>query len=59
MLSGELDGCNVWEGDQEGKDTWTLIFDPLCGTVETNTTSWSNYTPIKLKNKQTENRVSI
>ena len=39
MLSGELDGCNVWEGGQEGKDTWTLIFDPLCCTVETNPTS--------------------
>ena len=48
-------GWGGWEGGSRGRgygDICMDVADALCCTTETNTTLWSNYTPIKTyKNK--------
>ena len=47
-------GYGGWEGDARGRgygDIHMRMADSLCCTAETNTTLWSNYTPIKMLKK--------
>ena len=51
MLCGDLNGKEI----QKRGDICICIADSLCCTTETNSTLWSNYTPVKIKKKNKEN----
>ena len=50
MLFGDLNGKKI----QTRRDTCVPVADSLCCTAETNTTLYSNYTPIKINLKKSE-----
>ena len=54
MLCDDLEGWDRKDKReaQEGGDICILTADSLCCTTETNTTLYSNYTPIKIKKKK-------